>query len=418
MTSAASARLFPIARLVVIALVTMLLALFLYSAVLFPTFATTHADFFLGPPWTAAAVRLALAELGLSLRAYLWIQLLSDVLTAAPYLTISALLLSRRATGWFGLYVALLFAVFGIGTSYMTGFVMLAHPSLEILVMVLGWLAWGAFLPLGYVFPDGRFVPRWTRWIVLGWALVLAITFVVVPPFESPWWFVLAALTTLLGAVASLIYRYARRADAVQRQQTKWIIWAIMLFSVSFTMVSLINISLPVGSEMTERGLLYQLFNRISGVLIGGVIPLAVGIAILRYRLWDVDLLINRTLVYGALTATLALVYLGSVVLLQRLMTPLIGQDFPLAIVASTLAIAALFQPLRRRIQNTIDRRFYRRKYDSQRVLESFAGRLRQETDLDAMTHDMLGVIHDTLQPTHASLWLREPKRSAEGRAE
>jgi len=145
-----------------------------------------------------------------------------------------------------------------------------------------------------------------------------------------------------------------------------------------------------------------------NGILTGLLllIPLSIGVAILRSRLWDIDVQIRGTLVYGALTTALALVYISSVVLLQHLLAPLTGSS-DLAIVASTLAIAALFMPLRRRIQTTIDKRFYRRKYDAIKTLAAFRARLRSETDLDALTGDLLAVVDETMQPAHASLWLR-----------
>jgi hypothetical protein len=149
-----------------------------------------------------------------------------------------------------------------------------------------------------------------------------------------------------------------------------------------------------------------------------GGVPVAVGIAVTRYRLYDIDLLINRTLVYGSLTAMLVALYFGSVVSLQAALRSLTGQESTLAIVASTLTIAALFSPLRRRVQRSVDRRFYRSKYDAAKTLGAFNARLRQETDLDALSDDLVGVARATVQPEHASLWLRPESASKGERAD
>jgi hypothetical protein len=163
------------------------------------------------------------------------------------------------------------------------------------------------------------------------------------------------------------------------------------------------------GELLSARGGLLELTGALLGLLVIPSIPIATGIAILRYRLYDIDLVINRTLVYGTLTAALAAVYFAGVTATQAIFGALTGQvEQPqLAIVVSTLIIAALFNPLRRRIQGFIDRRFYRRKYDARKTLEAFSAKLRDEPDLDALRGDLVGVVRETMQPAHVSLWLR-----------
>src|SRR5829696_671934 len=192
----------------------------------------------------------------------------------------------------------------------------------------------------------------------------------------------------ILGGVASVVVRF-RRSRGVERQQMKWFLFAaapIVTFPVTEYLPGIV-------SNLIFFWLLISL-------------PAAIGIAVLRYRLYDIDVVINRTLVYGPLTASLVLVYVGSVVSLQYLFRLLTGESSQLVIVASTLAIAALFNPLRRRIQRFIDHRFYRRKYDARRTLEDFSARLREETDLDRLGEDLMGVVKETMQPSHISLWL------------
>ena len=197
-----------------------------------------------------------------------------------------------------------------------------------------------------------------------------------------------------LGAVASLAVRF-RRSREIERQQLKWFLFAAAPVPIAPFLDSLSGI---IGALA------------FTWVLLG--LPVAIGVAVLKHRLYDIDLVINRTLVYGSLTAMLALVYFGGVAGLQRLLSPVVGEGNGFAVVASTLLIAALFQPLRRRVQGFIDRRFYRNKYDARKTLEEFGDRLRDGTDLENLVDELVEVVHDTMRPTRVSLWLRELERS------
>jgi hypothetical protein len=192
-----------------------------------------------------------------------------------------------------------------------------------------------------------------------------------------------------------------RHARGVERQQIKWLLYVGPLFFIAAGLhIGFYYFWLSEGSWGLWASYLLVIVGGLSG-------PIAIGVAILRYRLYEIDLLINRTLVYGSLTATLVVLYFGGIVVLQRVFVSLTGQRSTLAVVASTLLIAALFTPLRRRIQSFIDRRFYRRKYDARKTLEAFSAQLRDETDLDALSDDLVGVVRETMQPAHISLWLR-----------
>jgi len=203
-------------------------------------------------------------------------------------------------------------------------------------------------------------------------------------------------LTILLCSVASLVVRF-RRSSGEERQQMKWLTYAA---AANFATL-LLGVSLPADSAW------YPAVDSLSNLVLAGL-PVAVGIAVLRYRLYDIDIIINRTLVYGSLTVMLTLIYFGGVATTQAIFGALTGQEEQpqLAVVVSTLAIAVLFMPLRRRIQSFIDRGFYRSKYDARRTLEAFSAKLRNETDLDTLSEDLVGVVRETMQPAHAWLWL------------
>jgi hypothetical protein len=228
-------------------------------------------------------------------------------------------------------------------------------------------------------------------------------------------------VSSALGtAIYSQIHRYRHVSNPTQRQQIKWVV-----FGISVALAGFFGILLALGTSgadaPTSPGELvaFLLGYTFVGYLVVLLIPISIGIAVLRHHLFDIDVLINRTLVYGALTALLVGVYFGGVTATQAIFRTLTDQEQQpqLAVVVSTLVIAALFNPLRRRIQSFIDRRFYRRKYDAAKTLEAFSARLRDETDLDALSDDLVGVVRETMQPAHVSLWLRpDPQpRGSEG---
>jgi len=287
----------------------------------------------------------------------------------------------------------------------------------------LGLLA-GITLTFVYTFPDGRFVPGFTRWLALGWIAVSLLP-IPIPGALYPWNWWLSPLYTLVriafycSLALALLYRYRRMSTPVQRQQIKWVVFASTILLGEVSLVDLVVSVLP--SYFPALGLSTQLHHLVSSIafyLLPVLFPLSFGFALLRYRLWDIDLIINRTLVYGSLTGLLALVYFGLVIALQSVVHVLTGQvsQTPVVIVASTLAIAALFQPLRHRIQAIIDRRFYRRKYDAAKTVETFSATLRNEVDLSQLREHLLNVVQETMQPTHVSLWLRPSQHDGKQR--
>jgi hypothetical protein len=358
---------------------------------------------------------------------------LSELLIFASFLAfpiVGALIASRHPknpVGWICLVIGLFWTLIFLGDSIPGSGpypVTMYALTQAIWIPPVGLL--GIYLIL--LFPDGKLPSR--RWRPLAWlsgvVMVLgslAITFAPGPldehpgvrnpiGLEEPPWIATAGIVILpllplcmLASALSLVLRY-RRSRGEEREQIKWIAFAASVVGSLYliTMISSFTFSGPWGAAGTPLwlGLLQQ-----AALVSFTAVPIAVGFAVLRYRLYDIDILINRTLVYAPLTAMLVFVYLGGVIGLQAAFRTLTGQESTLAVVASTLAIAALFNPLRRWVQGFVDRRFYRRKYDAAKTLAAFNARLRDETDLNTLGADLVGVARDTVQPENVSLWLR-----------
>jgi hypothetical protein len=356
--------------------------------------------------------------------------------------TVGAIVATRRPenpVGWLLCLSGVAVATNSFASQYAI-YALLAQPDTipagEALAWVASWLLPAMIgLQVSYLllFPTGRLPSG--HWRPLAW---LSVAFIVVGvvlsafspganlgalgPIRNPlgidgltsaYKAVLYTIAPLLfvGAVLSLFVRL-RRAVGVERQQLKWFAYAAALYALSIILnVIILAIDAPRWFEWAGTAFF---------TAAGTTIPISIGIAILRYRLYEIDVLINRTLVYGSLTTMLVALYFGGIVLLQRVFDVLTGagERSTLAVVASTLVIAALFNPLRRRVQGFVDRRFYRYKYDAAKTLEAFGSSLREETDLDALSDELVGVVRSTMQPEHVSLWLRpDPKPEAKSAA-
>jgi hypothetical protein len=378
--------------------------------------------------------------------------IVGDFLLFVPFTTfpiVGALIASRRPRnpiGWICLADGLLWILIILGEEYSS--FGLANPGsvpfpVTVDALLYAWL-WvpavgllGTFLLL--LFPDGRLPSRkWRPLAVLSGAVIVVVsvlTFLTPGPLEGlggarnpfglegqPWvvaagWIVLPFLPLcMVASAASLVVRF-RRSTGEVRQQIKWIAFAASFMGLVYLSVMgasviawLISPEAPIDpGKQSLWGVLLENVMLISFASI----PTAIGFAVLKYRLYDIDLIINRALVYVSLTLMLALLYFGGVTATQAILQAFTGhKDLPqIAVVASTLVIAALFNPLRSRVQAFIDRRFYRRKYDAARTLEEFSTQLRNETDLEGLHGDLVRVVRDTVQPEHVSLWLRKPEK-------
>jgi len=335
---------------------------------------------------------------------------LASIAAALVCLTLAVVLFWRRSGDWMVMFISSYLLLYG---TIMAGPLEWAEafypgwPSLAVDVVQPLFLSTPT-IALFVLFPDGRFVPPWTRWLIL-LSIPLTVAILYLPPLYS--WSLMGMI--VLGAMYAQIHRYRHVSTPTQRQQTKWVLFGFLLWLVLTGILGVpysIEMSLPAGSPLPW----WTLVSSAGWWVALTIVPLSLSIGVLRYRLYDIDIIINRTLVYGSLTATLVVLYFGGIVVLQRVFVLLTGEQSTLAVVASTLLIAALFTPLRRRIQSFIDRRFYRRKYDARKTLEAFSTKLKNETDLEALNNDLVGVVRETMQPAHVSVWLR-PETAPKG---
>jgi hypothetical protein len=347
----------------------------------------------------------ALAAHGISLTSYAWYSVLVTILSTLIWFSVGWLIFWHKSDYWIALLVSIQAVTQGATKS------IAALGSFPVLQYPASWLLYLNQILLFMVFalfPTGRFVPKWIRWLVLVWVAYNTVDFHFHFTLQQVSWYPAFSFLFFIGfmgiLVVAQIYRYRSVSTPVQRQQTKWIVFAIatiILADLVLTVPALFN------STLLQSGSLYSLIasNIILFVLLLG--PVSLYIAIMRYRLYDIDVIINRTIVYGSLTTLLALLYFGLIFALQSLFQGVFHQNNTVAIVVSTLVIAALFQPLRHRIQLVIDRRFYRRKYDAAKTLEAFSATLRNEVELTQLREHLVAVVQETMQPAHVSLWLR-----------
>jgi hypothetical protein len=399
--------------------------------------------------WSLWGLSLALTVVALLLLAlnlshpptHIFDSWLDSTLNAVFFSTVGAIVASRRPenpVGWLLCLYGLAQSIYQFSAQYAI-YALLAQPNSLPAGVAMAWVSsWLLPIIIGLsvffilLFPSGRLPSRrwrWVTWPTVAFILVGAISDAFSPgpvdglgPIRNPLGiqgfsnvytailYTMVALVLLVAAASSVFVRL-RRAIGVERQQIKWFAYAAA--------ATVIGLVLAYGiPEILVVPLWFERIGYAILLVLIPAIPISMGIAILRYKLYDIDLLINRTLVYGSLTAVLALVYFGSVTGTQSIFRAITGQQSTLAVVASTLVLAALFNPLRHRIQSFIDRRFYRSKYDARKTLGAFSAKLRDETDLGALSDDLVGVVRESMQPAHVSLWLRPDtaSRRSEGR--
>jgi hypothetical protein len=368
------------------------------------------ASFDIPSGWDSAVLRAALSALGLSVGFYQVYVIVAASVFALCYFIVAALLLWRASTERMALLVALFLLIFGGVWPSPTEALATVYPTSAWVFTLAEQLSWILFLAFFFLFPDGRFVPQWMRW---GWVVLAAseVFTTFLPLHDVPLVGVLGWFSYQIFALCALFYRYRHHASPLQRQQIKWAVLAFGVALCAILSYLVLGVLAPALLQPGVAGGLYLLGGQALGDVLFLPIPMCIGIALLRYGLWEVDRLINRVLIYGLLTGLLGAVYAGLIIGLQALTSRFSGQtgQSPLVLVVSTLAIATLVLPVRRHVQALIDRRFYRRKYSAQQALAAFSATLRQEVDLEQVCERLLAVVQETMQPAHISLWLRQP---------
>ena len=364
-----------------------------------------------------------LHRLGLSASAFaIFYAIVYALVPLAVFVAVGLFLAWRKSDDWLALLVSLFLILFELSTVLQGLIASSAFSSAPLSQLAPVWFTLfyyfcqGLAFPVLALFPNGRFVPRWMLWPTL--ALVVLNTLAGFPPphplVEAIGFPVELSLFACLAG--SMIYRFRHGATLLERQQIKWLAFFIVL-DLILNWIGPVALALLFPQTYSAGSLLNVLYQLVWPLTILGI-PISIGIAILRYRLWDIDVLIRRTLIYGSLTAILVGVYLALVLGAQSALHALTGQrgDEPLIIVASTLLIAALFNPLRKRLQRTIDRRFYRARYNATKTLERFAATLRQHVELGQLQGHLVAVVEETMRPAHVSLWLRADGRQKEAK--
>lgn len=396
----------------------------------------TVAIFLIGLParWTdlqsgsvlASDYREPLGQLGLSVRFLASYIMGFEVLFAVALIAFGVLLFARKSDDWMVLFVSFALLTFGLSMSDFATSLRELHPGWHVPVLAHRALAWSSVVISICLLPDGRFVPRWTKGFAVVSVLFTLSWIVSPPPTRKPDLKELSDLVAFLGlfawfgtAALAQLQRLRGTQDKEQRRQTKWVVYGFAGMTLTLAAMWLPIILLPVLRTPGVPSLLWELL--VVPVSLGSfaLMPLTIGVSVARYHLWNIDRLVSRTLGYGVLTVLSAGIYAISVLVLGRVFRGLLGGLVPagavgtsdLAIVSSTLVVAASFNPLRRRIQVAVDRRFYRSQYDTKLALAEFGETVQQAFGLLDVSEAVLDVVEDTVQPAESSIWLKKPQK-------